>query len=406
MRAVGDRSGEARTLVNVGSVYLLVGEKQKALDYYNQALPIMRAIGDGSGEAATLNNIGNAYDSLGKKQKALDYYNQSLPITRAVGNRSGEAITLGSIAVLNLSIGQLLEARSHVEEALAIVESLRGKISSDDLRTSYFSSQIGYYVLYVDILMQLHRLHPAEGYDRLAFEASEKGKARSLLDLLNEAEAHIYRGADPKLLEREATIRQQLDTQAQLKTKLLNGLHPPQQLSELEQRLRELTTQYEQVESEIRQKSPQYAALTQPHPASVNETQQHLLDSDIVLLEYALGEERSYLWLVTPTTFTSYELPKAQDINQAARQAYSLLTARVQRRVQADKEYEKRGCYIEQPASGESGFPIGSPTVADCRRRRFELHPVQCPAVANKRSGIRDRSQDGTVAVCTFAGRP
>ena len=86
--------------------------------------------------------------------------------------------------------------------------------------------------------MQLHRLHPdAKVTTGSPFEASERGKARGLLDLLNEAEAHIYRGADPKLLEREATIRQQLDTQAQLGTKLLNRPHTPQQLSELEQQL-------------------------------------------------------------------------------------------------------------------------------------------------------------------------
>jgi CHAT domain-containing protein/Tfp pilus assembly protein PilF len=358
-RAVADRSAEATTLNNIGLVYSLLGEKQKALDYYNQALPIERAVGYRSMEATTLNNIGLVYSSLGEKQKALDYYNQALPIERAVGYRSMEATTLGNIANLNLSMGQLIEARSGVEEALAIIESLRTKLVSPDLRTSYFSSQTGYYDFYVEVLMQLHRLHPAEGYDRLAFEASERGKARSLLDLLNEAEAHIYRGADPRFLEHEATIRQQLDALAQLQTKLLNGPHAPQQLNKLEQRLRELTTQYEQAESEIRQNSPQYAALTQPHPASVNEIQQQLLDSDTVLLEYALGRERSYLWLVTPTTFTSYELPKRLDINQASRQAYALLTARTQRRVQADKEYESAAAGLSNLLLGKVGSQLG-----------------------------------------------
>ncbi|MGD1804416.1 tetratricopeptide repeat protein, partial [Dapis sp. BLCC M126] len=55
-----------------------LGEKQKALDYYNQALPIIRQVGDPRGEAMTLSNIGDTYNSLGEKQKALDYYNQAL----------------------------------------------------------------------------------------------------------------------------------------------------------------------------------------------------------------------------------------------------------------------------------------------------------------------------------------
>ncbi|MDT9242353.1 MAG: tetratricopeptide repeat protein, partial [Limnospira sp. PMC 1261.20] len=68
-----------------------LGEKQTALDYYNQALPLFRAVEDRRGEAGTLNNIGRVYDSLGEKQTALDYLNQALPLFRAVEDREGEA---------------------------------------------------------------------------------------------------------------------------------------------------------------------------------------------------------------------------------------------------------------------------------------------------------------------------
>ena len=93
-------------LNNIGAVYDSLGEKQKALDYYNQALPIVRPVGDRSGEARTLNNIGAVYDSLGEKQKALDFYNQALRIERAVGDRSGEAITLNNIGRVYDSLGE------------------------------------------------------------------------------------------------------------------------------------------------------------------------------------------------------------------------------------------------------------------------------------------------------------
>ncbi|MDT9201585.1 tetratricopeptide repeat protein, partial [Limnospira sp. PMC 1042.18] len=69
-RAVEDRGGEATTLNNIGPVYSYLGEKQTALDYYNQALPLSRAVEDRGGEATTLNNIGAVYSSLGEKQTA------------------------------------------------------------------------------------------------------------------------------------------------------------------------------------------------------------------------------------------------------------------------------------------------------------------------------------------------
>ncbi|HBB33177.1 MAG TPA: hypothetical protein DC064_15605, partial [Cyanobacteria bacterium UBA9273] len=56
---MGDRGMEATTLNNIGLVYNSLGEKQQALDYYNQALPLFQAVGDRGGEATTLNNIGN-----------------------------------------------------------------------------------------------------------------------------------------------------------------------------------------------------------------------------------------------------------------------------------------------------------------------------------------------------------
>ena len=79
---------------------LYLGEKQKALDFYNQALPISRAVGDRGGEAGTLNNIGLVYSALGEKQKALDFYNQALPLMRAVGDPYGEVTILDNIRAL------------------------------------------------------------------------------------------------------------------------------------------------------------------------------------------------------------------------------------------------------------------------------------------------------------------
>ena len=71
-------------------VYSALGEKRKALDYYEQALPLIRQVGDRAGEATTLNNIGGVYAALGDKRKALDYYEQALPLRRQVGDRGGE----------------------------------------------------------------------------------------------------------------------------------------------------------------------------------------------------------------------------------------------------------------------------------------------------------------------------
>jgi tetratricopeptide (TPR) repeat protein len=84
--AVGNRGGEATTLNNIGLLYSELGEKQKALEYYSQSLPLRRATGNRRGEATTLNNIGLVYSELGEKQKALVL--QPVPFPESGNRRS------------------------------------------------------------------------------------------------------------------------------------------------------------------------------------------------------------------------------------------------------------------------------------------------------------------------------
>ena len=96
-RAAGDKEGEASTLQSIGGVYDRLGERQKALAFYNQALPLQRAAGDKEGEASTLHNIGAVYDRLGERQKALAFYSQALPLMRATGDKIPIATALGEM---------------------------------------------------------------------------------------------------------------------------------------------------------------------------------------------------------------------------------------------------------------------------------------------------------------------
>src|SRR5262245_39283511 len=190
-RAVGDRHGEAGMLNNIGGVYDTLGENEKALDFYNQALPLMRETGDRSGEAGTLNNIGVVYDSLGEKRKALDLYNQALSLMRETGDREREAETLCNIAKTKRALGRFDESRSNVESALKITESIRANVVSKELRASFFATVQDKYGFYIDLLMRMHSREPNKGHDAEAIEASERARARALIESLAEARADI-----------------------------------------------------------------------------------------------------------------------------------------------------------------------------------------------------------------------
>ena len=363
-KAVGDRDGEAVTLNNVANCYSNLGEKQKGLDYYNQSIILHRSIGNPRQLASALRDAGALYLNLGDNQRALDYFNEGLQITRTIGDRNGEAATLFNIARLERDRGNLAEAKHRIEEALAAVESLRINIKSYQLRSSFFASVRNYHEFNIDLLMRLHQQRPQDGFDAAAFQASEMGRARSLLELLTEANAQIREGVDPTLLESERVLHQAIVDQADRQIRLLSAKHTEEQATAAAKEIDNLTTEYEQVQAHVRQSSPRYAALTQPVPLTMKQIQSEVLDDETLLLEYALGEDRSYLWAVTPSSISSFELPKRAGIEEVARHAYEMLTARNQtvpnevseqrrkRLQQADTEYAKTAAALSQMLLG------------------------------------------------------
>jgi len=341
-RAVGDRSGEAVTLSNIGAVYQSLGETQKALEKYNEALPIRRAVGDRSGEATTLHNIGLVYWSLGEMQKALDKYNEALPLRRDVGDRNGEAATLLGIARVEQKRGDLTQARQTIEQAVGIIESLRTNIVSQELRASYFALRHEFFESYIDVLMQMRKQNPAAAFDALALAVSERARARSLLELLKEARADIRQGVDSSLLERERSLQQRLNARAAAQARLLNRKHTPEQAAAAAKEIAAITAEYEALQVQIRARSPRYAALTQPQPLSLTEIRQQALDRETLLLEYSLGENASYLFVVSQTSLTSHQLPKRTDIEAATRRLYELLTAPQPQPGDTEAKYQAR----------------------------------------------------------------
>jgi CHAT domain-containing protein/Tfp pilus assembly protein PilF len=321
-RTVGDRGGEAGTLTNIGVVYWDLGEKQQAMTYFNQSLPLMRTVGDRGGEATTLTNIGNFYWALGDNQQALTYYNQALSLSRAVGDRRGEAIALSNIGLVERQQGNLTVALMRLDEAIKIVEDLRVKITSPELRTTYFATKQDVYQSKIDLLMELHKQNPSKGYDIQALETTDRSRARSLVELLTESKADIRVGIEPKLLVRERDLDRRRDALEREKQKLASIKDSDPAIANLNQQIDKLIKEQEELRTEIRIASPSYAALKFPTPLTLRQIQQKVLDDNTLLLTYSLGDDRSYLWLVSKTEIQSYELPKRSIIEAKAQKFY------------------------------------------------------------------------------------
>ena len=374
-RAANDRARQALSLTNIGTSYQHLNQYQKALDYYSQSLALMPEVKDDYYTAKTLNNVGTIYRKIDDIPKALYYLNYALALRLKVGDPRGSAESLSQLARLERDRGNLTLARKLIEETLQRVEITRYKVSSPRLRATYFASVQQYRDFYIDLLLRLHKQNPSEALDRAAFNANETGRARSLLESLREASTEIRHGVDPTLLERETSLGQSIASKAASQMRLLSGQHTEEQATAAAKEIAALTTEYEQVQARIRASSPQYAALVQPVPLKLDEIQKQVLDSDTLLLEYSLGEEKSFVWTVTPDSIKTYELPRRSTIEPVARRVYDLLIARNQNASKETLQQQRQRLDLsdaEYPkAAADLSKIILEPVAAELRNKRL-----------------------------------
>jgi CHAT domain-containing protein/tetratricopeptide (TPR) repeat protein len=375
-RDLGNRGLEAGTLDRIGRAYSALGQPKQAIGYVQQALQLRQAIGDRRREAISLSNVGYIYNLLGQSEKAQEQFEQALTIFRSIGDLNSAAIALEGSARTQQNRGNLEEARKRIEESLNLIDTVRARSGSQQLRASYFASMEKAFEFYIDLLMKQDAKFPSQGHDAEALQASERAHARSLTEMLNEARVDVRQGVDAKLIERERNLGQAINAKAQRQIQLKAQKGNEQEIAALDKEIRAFEEEYQRVQVAIRKSSPQYAALTQPQPLGLKEIQQQL-DQDTLLLEYSLGEERSYVWAVTPTSLKTYELPKRDELRKVSQRVYELLTTRsLSKSLESAEQKQQRIAQADSQlleASRELSGMIISPVASQLGNKRLVI---------------------------------
>ncbi|MGD1912706.1 MAG: CHAT domain-containing protein [Rivularia sp. (in: cyanobacteria)] len=176
--------------------------------------------------------------------------------------------------------------------------------------------------------MEQHKKNPSLGYDSIALHISERSRARGLIELLAQANAKLSKNIDPKFIAQEKELQLKRQAQEKILVKLINQKQPPKDtIKQTEAENQNIIDRQKQLKAKIRAQNPERDKITNPEPLKLPQIQQQL-DKDTDLLQYSLGEEHSYLWIVTPTSLTSYELPPGEEIEKIAKKFHSGLANR------------------------------------------------------------------------------
>ena len=291
---VGRRKEQGRTLGQIGVIRQLMGDARKAIEAFDESLRISREIKDGYGEAMTLGNKGLALIDLARYPEARQSLEKSLELSETMGERRG-------ILIASAGLGGLHEKQVRSEDALKayrrsidIYEELRSSTALEELNTTLSDRVSRTYERAVLLLGSLGRIEEA-------FELSEQARSRSLLDQMSRAHVQPWRGASPPLLERERTLRAQIESLERdlLKERARPGAARNSGIGKaLEDRVAVARLDYEDLLVRLKLESADYAASTSARPKRLKDVQGALEEGE-TLVSYYTTSEKILAFLVT-----------------------------------------------------------------------------------------------------------
>ena len=389
---------QAEVFVNLGAVWAEKGDLVKALENYQRALSIQIKLSNRRGQALVHQKLGAAYARLDRSSDALNELKTSLILWISVKDQPGEAATLNDIALVERDRGNIKEALQSNMQATSIIESLRTKVSTRELRTSYFANQERYYEIAIDLRMQLGKSEPKADYFAAALESSEKARARVLLEALNNiggarAELDKIIELNPSgVAAQRASLDRELVTKRHARTGLFDDpQHTSAQIAALDEDVAKINGDLKVLDAQLGSQNPRFESLKNPQPATLAEIQQQL-DDDTLLLEYALGEKRSYVWVVSPDSIKGVELTGRAEIESKAQRVTEALTAR--NREEKNESFPQRVLRLDK---AERDYAEASAALS-----KMVLEPV-ASLLGQKRLVV---VADGALQLVPFAGLP
>ena len=231
---LNNKAGEGGLLHNLGILGQIEGQRQDARNYFKASLAIKLDLDDKFGVARVMHSLGILAKAEDCMQEARDYYMASLAIDKDLGNKIGTAKTLHQLGILNQAEGCLQEARNNYEVSLAIFQE-------SDAKAGEASS-----------LHQLGTLNHAEGWIKVAKNNYKDGLTifRDLGDKTGEASSLHQLGV---LAQAEGRIQDALNNhKASLaiarnlgdKSREASSLHQLAMLAQREGRMQEAVKNY------------------------------------------------------------------------------------------------------------------------------------------------------------------
>jgi len=307
------------------------GNLEIALESQLEALRIHQELSMPFDLALDYGNLGTIYLDLKDVVKSEEYFKKGLKLAQKLNYSYMIWYCQTGLGRILLEQGKREESLTYFKQAIDILEGLREKLTSSEMKRGFFENKLLAYDLTIEVLWDLGRFEEAFNY-------SERARARSFLDILGGTMLKV-KDKDKEMishlqdLETRITSLQEKERQERAKpAEEQNTAY----LEELKKILKKLQQSYFQVKEDLNHYSPEVASLVTINPLTLNKIR-GILDKEIILLDYYITGDRILVWVVEREGIKTKEI-SIKDINlsqkiKEARKAFNV--------TEKDYDYQK-----------------------------------------------------------------
>lgn len=292
--AVKATPGVARCLNNIGDTYRLQRRYDEALEKLNKSLQLREQIRERGGISLSLNNLGRLYQDQGKYAEMLEVGRRAAKLAEELNSREELWCAQERIGRALFALGQPEEARRYFLGAIATVESLRREVAGgEQQQQSFLENRLSPWLGMIDLLVSQKKYAEA-----LTF--AEQSKARVLLDTLQAGRANIRQSWSKDEQQAEEQHRRRLvSLNSKLTAEMRRDKPDASRVAELKAEVEKARLEYEDFETRLYSAYPEMRVRRGEAPIIKSEEVNSLLpDAASALLEYVVGENQTYLFVV------------------------------------------------------------------------------------------------------------
>ncbi len=238
-----------------------------------------------------------------------------------------------------------------------VIDLIRRRIFLEAFKTGFARNKLGIFDSLLNLLFRLSNEDPSGARLEEMFVVVEKAKARAFLECLGEARIDFGAGLMQGLKEREEEISREISSLImELSDPALGRVERGEKLKKLERAEEESL----RLISEMKAEQPELTSLVSSELFSIRKLQDEFLDERTGLIEYFLGDARSYMFFLTRKGARLFELPPREAIERSLRGYLKALS------IPGGKEFS--GTLAAERIAGELLPPLAGPDAAGLKR--------------------------------------